>query len=180
MNAHYPDRDKTSPGKPTLKGMRLSGFERRLVNDFQRGFPLSPTPYAEIAAELGVDEADVIASLKKLKAQGIVSRVGAVFRPNRVGVSTLAAMRVPADQIDAVAAVISDYDEVNHNYEREHDYNLWFVVTAADDTHLKRVLVDMEHRTGYPVLSLPLQEDYHIDLGFPLQWEGVNRGPGDA
>ena len=148
----------------------LSGLERRLLSDFQHDFPLSPTPYADIAHELGVSEAEVLEALTRLKKQGAVSRVGAVLRPNTVGVSTLAAMAVPNAELETVAALVSAYPEVNHNYEREHTLNLWFVVTAPDSERLQQVLNEISTRSGYAVLPFPLLEDYHIDLGFDLKW----------
>ncbi len=147
----------------------MNALDQRLLNDFQRGFPLTPTPYADIARELGVTEAEVLARLEALIAAGAVSRVGAVLRPNTVGVSTLAAMSVPAARLESVAALVSSYAEVNHNYEREHELNLWFVATAPDAEHLQTVLDDMAARSGYEVLAFPLLEDYHIDLGFDLK-----------
>ncbi|MGE5241502.1 MAG: AsnC family transcriptional regulator [Bacteroidota bacterium] len=144
-------------------------IDRRLLNDFQHEFPLTPTPYADMARELGVTEDEVIARLHKLKHAGAVSRVGAVVRPNTVGVSTLAAMAVPAEELEPIAQLINDYAEVNHNYEREHRLNLWFVATAPDAARLQAVLDDIAARTGYEVLSFPLVEDYHIDLGFDLK-----------
>ena len=146
-----------------------SEFDRRLLNDFQHEFPLTPTPYADMARALGVSEDEVIARLRELKQSGAVSRVGAVLRPNTVGASTLAAMAVPAEELEPVAAVVSGYAEVNHNYEREHRLNLWFVATAPDAARLQAVLDDIAARTGYEVLSFPLLEDYHIDLGFELR-----------
>ena len=148
----------------------MNALDQRLLNDFQRGFPLTPTPYAEIARELGVTEDEVLARLKALMTAGAVSRVGAVVRPNTVGVSTLAAMSVPAAELESVAALVSGYAEVNHNYEREHEINLWFVTTAPDAAHLQRVLNEIAARSGIEVLSFPLLEDYHIDLGFELKW----------
>ncbi len=148
----------------------LSMLERRLLNDFQHDFPLTATPYADIAARLGVTEQEVIDTLQKLQEQGAISRVGAVFRPNRVGVSTLAAMAVAPERLDEVAQLVNGYAEVNHNYEREHEFNLWFVATARDTLHLKTVLHEIEVRSGIKVLYLPLVEDYHIDLGFDLKW----------
>jgi len=154
----------------SIDTFKLNELERHLLNDFQRDFPLSATPYADMAEQLGVTEQEVIDTLQKLTEQGIISRVGAVFRPNRVGVSTLAAMAVPAEKLNEVAQLVSDYDEVNHNYEREHDFNLWFVATAKNETHLHEVLNEIETRSGIKVLYLPLLEDYHIDLGFELKW----------
>jgi len=147
----------------------LTDIERRLLNDFQHDFPLSPTPYADIAQSLGVSEAEVLATLARLKDAGAVSRVGAVVRPNIIGASTLAAMAVSPNELERIAALVSSYAEVNHNYEREHRLNLWFVATAPDSTRLQQVLDDIAARCGHDVLSFPLLEDYHIDLGFELK-----------
>ena len=148
----------------------LDDLDRRLLNDFQQDFPLSSTPYADMARNLGVTEAEVLARLEALKSAGAVSRVGAVVRPNTIGVSTLAAMAVPPEQLEAVAALVNGYTEVNHNYEREHRLNLWFVATAPDAARLQSTLDEIATRTGYEVLSFPLVEDYHIDLGFEMRW----------
>jgi siroheme decarboxylase len=148
----------------------LDDVDRRLLNDYQRGFPLSPTPYADVAQELGVSEQEVLARLRALSEAGVVSRVGAVVRPHSVGASTLAAMSVPASRMTAVVNLVNGYTEVNHNYEREHSLNLWFVVTAADEARVRQVLWEIEASCGIKVLSLPMLEDYYIDLGFDLQW----------
>ena len=142
---------------------------QQVLNGFQHAFPLSPTPYADMAAQLGMDEHSLLALLAMLQDKGIISRIGAVFRPNRVGVSTLAAMAVPEAQLESVADIISGYSSVNHNYEREHHFNLWFVVTAETHNQLNNILADMEQKCGIRILSLPMEKDYHIDLGFPLQ-----------
>ncbi|HEY9900441.1 MAG TPA: hypothetical protein V6D00_14795 [Pantanalinema sp.] len=148
----------------------MTELERRLLNDFQRGFPLTPRPYAELARCLEVSEVEVIEALARLQAEGAISRVGPVFAPNRVGASTLAALSVPPERLEDVAALVSAYPEVNHNYEREHSHNLWFVVTAESRDRLAAVLAEIEARTGLAVLDLPLEEQFHIDLGFDLRW----------
>ena len=146
-------------------------LEFRLLNEFQRDFPLCPAPFAELAARLGVGEKVVLSGLEKLRREGKISRVGAVFAPKRIGASTLAAMAVPSEQLAAVAAAVNRFPEVNHNYEREHHYNLWFVVTAASEGRLQATLGAIEKAAGYPLLPLPLLEEFHIDLGFPLHGE---------
>ena len=142
---------------------------QQMLNEFQHNLPLTSTPYADMALQLGMDEASLLDLLKQLKSKQIISRVGAVFRPNRVGVSTLAAMAVPQDRLVDIADIISAYPAVNHNYEREHHFNLWFVVTAENKEQLDATLKDMQQKTGIVILSLPMEQDYHIDLGFPLQ-----------
>jgi len=149
---------------------QYSALERRLLNDFQQGLPLTPQPFAEIASRLGVYETTVIETFRRLQTEGVVSRIGAVFRPNRVGASTLAAMAVPPAKLETVAALVNGFAGVNHNYEREHRYNLWFVVTADDEQELQRVLGDIEASCGYPLLDLPLENEFFIDLGFDLRW----------
>lgn len=150
--------------------MALTELQKRLLNDFQRDLPLSPTPFQDLAETLGVTEGEVLSNLRELAHGQLVSRVGPVFAPRRVGASTLAALAVPEDRLEEVAAQISVRPEVNHNYEREHRYNLWFVLTAADGERLDAVIAAIEADTGLPVLALPLLEDFHIDLGFPLDF----------
>ena len=128
-------------------------FEFRLLNEFQRDFPLCPAPFAELAARLGVAEKAVLGCLEKLRREGKISRVGAVFAPKRIGASTLAAMAVAPDHLEAVAAAVNRFPEVNHNYEREHRYNLWFVVTAASEGRLQASLSAIEQAAGYPLMA---------------------------
>lgn len=150
--------------------MSMKDLEKSLLDDFQRDFPLTPRPYAEIARRLGVGEDEVIAALARLAEDGVVSRVGAVFRPHRVGASTLAAMTVPEERIEEVAELVNGYREVNHNYQRDHRVNLWFVITAPERERVEQVIAEIGRRTGLRVLDLPMIEDYHLDLGFELQW----------
>ncbi len=148
----------------------LTHLEKSLLNEYQRGLPLSPTPYADIAQRLGTTEAMVLRLLSELQARGVISRVGPVFKPKRVGSSTLAAIAVAPHQLEEVAAWVSAYPEVNHNYERHHRLNLWFVVTAPSQARVAEVLAEIEAHWGTPVLNLPLVKPFHIDLGFPL-WD---------
>jgi len=143
-------------------------LEFRLLNEFQRNLPLVSAPFAEIAACLGSDEATVLALLQNLQQDGAISRIGAVFAPRAVGASTLAALTVPRARLEEVAAQVSAHAGVNHNYEREHVYNLWFVATAADEPALSTLLEEIGTATGCSPIALPLLEEFHIDLGFDL------------
>ena len=143
---------------------------RNLLDEFQRDLPLTARPYQAMADRLGVSEDEVIETLAQLREEGVLSRVGAIFKPNTVGHSTLAAMSVPADQLEEIAAMVSEFDAVNHNYEREHRLNLWFVVAAPDRLDVDRVITKIEHMTEIKVLNLPMLDDYHLDLGFDLKW----------
>jgi len=141
----------------------------RLLNEFQRGFPLTSRPYAAIAARLGATEHGVLAELEQHIASGKVSRVGAAFVPGCIGAATLAAISVPRHRLAQVAELVSAYPEVNHNYERDHHYNLWFVITGPDAQRVAAVVAEIESSAHCGrVLSLRMVESYHIDLGFDV------------
>ena len=146
----------------------LSGLEKRLLNDFQRDLPLCAEPYAAIAQQCGVSTAEVLVTLRSLRQRGLIGRVGPVFTARRAGASTLAALAVPDGELDAVGAYVNSFEAVNHNYQREHRYNLWFVVTAPDRESVDTVLETIRMHTGLPLLDLPLERSFYIDLGFPL------------
>jgi len=146
----------------------LTPLHKQLLNNYQRDFPLSARPYQDIADALGVTEDEVLSTLADLNSNNFISRIGPIIPPNHIGVSTLVAMAVPEQQLQVVADKISAYPEVNHNYEREHQFNLWFVAIAADVEHLRTVIDSIEQETGYKTMQLPLLDDFFIDLGFKL------------
>lgn len=140
-----------------------------LLNGWQRGFPLVPRPYAEIGMRTGLAEEQVLDALRGWLADGKASRVGVVFAPRAAGASTLAAMQVPPGDLERVASLVSAQPEVNHNYEREHALNLWFVATAPSPAALEAALARIGAQGGLDVLSLPMVEEFHIDLGFDIE-----------
>ncbi|MFA6163230.1 MAG: Lrp/AsnC family transcriptional regulator [Methylobacter sp.] len=146
----------------------LTPLHKQLLNNYQRDFPLSARPYQDIADALGVTEDEVLSTLADLNSNNFISRIGPIIPPNHIGVSTLVAMAVPEQQLQVVADKISAYPEVNHNYEREHQFNLWFVAIAADAEYLRAVIDSIEQETGYKTMQLPLLDDFFIDLGFKL------------
>ncbi|MBL8572921.1 MAG: hypothetical protein JNM13_04520 [Hyphomicrobiaceae bacterium] len=147
----------------------LDPVDLAVLDQWQRDFPLCEAPFDVVADLHGLACDDLIARLSRLKAAGIVSRLGATVRPNTAGASTLAAMAVAPDRLDQVAAIVSQHPFVNHNYQREHGWNLWFVVTAPDADELAASLDELSAATGERVLALPLEKPYHIDLGFRLR-----------
>ncbi|MBF0247203.1 MAG: Lrp/AsnC family transcriptional regulator [Alphaproteobacteria bacterium] len=148
----------------------LSDLEKGLIDQYQRGLPLVSRPYAAMAETLGATEDAVIQALVNLQKNGVLSRLGAVVTPHRAGWSTLAAVSAPKDRVAEVAAVINDFPTVNHNYERDHHYNIWFVVAGSDKASVFETLRAIEGRTGLKVLDLPMEEAFHIDLGFKVTW----------
>lgn len=147
---------------------RFGLIEQKLINEFQHHFPCVKRPYQEIGERLGITESAVLTNLERLKAAGIISRIGPVFSPGKIGCSTLAALAVPPEALASTAEWISALPETNHNYQREDAFNVWFVITASNQAHLADTIAGIKNTCDFPLLTLPLLEQFHIDLGFDL------------
>ncbi|ELZ33310.1 ArsR family transcriptional regulator [Halogeometricum pallidum JCM 14848] len=146
----------------------LDDVDAALVDGFQSGFPVVERPFRAVGEQLGISEDETLARVRALSERGIFRRFGAVLNPPVIGSSTLAAVSAPEDRFAEVAAIINDHRQVNHNYRRDHEWNMWFVVTAASREKRDEILADIEARTGLEVLNLPMLTDYYIDLEFPV------------
>lgn len=145
----------------------LPGADLRLLDAWQHGFPLTSRPFALLGACVGLDQATVLDRFRQWRREGVVSRIGPVLH-QACFASALVAMQVPPQRLDAVAAYVTRLPEVNHNYEREHALNLWFVAACRDRDALERLLARIAQETGCRPLALPMEAGYHIDLGFSL------------
>ena len=147
----------------------LERHELRLIDALHGGFPLQDRPFAQVGATLGLSEDEVISMLQRLLQQGVLTRFGPLFQIERAGGRfVLAAMEVPQDRFDAVAAQINALPEVAHNYRREHRLNMWFVVAAESHTEADHALTHIEALTGIPVLAFPKEREYFVELRLPL------------
>lgn len=151
--------------------------DRVLIDRWQRDFPLVTRPFAAVGATLEETEKQVIRRCRGLVDTGLATRVGAVLAPNTVGASTLAAISVPSDRMEEIARIVDAETGVNHNYEREHHFNMWFVVTGADRAAVTGTLDRIAEATGLRVLDLPMLCAYHIDLAFPIDGTKAARMP---
>ena len=151
-----------------IRSVTLTSLQRDILNSYQHGFPVVSKPYEVIAEQVGATSKEVLAALGDLQEKNVLSRIGAVYKTGHVGSSSLAAMAVPEDQLESVAAKVNSFAEVNHNYKREHRLNLWFVVTAPDTDRLDLVFEELETLAGFEIVRLPMVEAFHLDLGFKL------------
>ena len=150
------------PGQPVLDWL-----DRQLLDAYERDFPVCAMPFAEMARRFHCQGNEVLQRLAGLLRRGVVSRIGPVFTPGRVDASTLVAMAVPRARLDSLARWVRRHRAVHHVHEREHEFNLWFVLAAANAGALYETLVDIRRRTGLEVLDLRLERDYHVGLGYP-------------
>lgn len=163
----------------------MDNLDRQILDTIQSRFPITKEPFRELAGSLEISESEVISRIKRLKKEGIIRRLGAIFDSKKLGyASTLVAMRVPEDRLEEVAKAINEFPGVTHNYARDHAYNLWFTLVARSAEEIERILEKIKRRTGVTdVLSLPAIKLFKIgvelDLGARDQRPGAKgQGPG--
>ena len=149
----------------------LDEADKALLQTLQDDFPLTTRPWDALAERLGTTAEDVMGRIGRLKEEGVIRRIGPVLETDRVGLTarTLVLMKVPPERMDEVAGIVSGFDEVTHNYERDHEYNLWFTLITPSQERLKEALAEIIDATGVSeegVLNLPVTERYKIGVRY--------------
>ena len=145
----------------------MDALDRAIINALQDGFPISEHPYAEVAARLGTSEDELIARIERLLKVGVLSRFGPMYHAERLGGAlSLAAMKIPPEDFERVAAIVNAMPEVAHNYAREHALNMWFVLATETPRQQQEAIAEMERATGYQVYNMPKSKEYFIGLRF--------------
>jgi DNA-binding Lrp family transcriptional regulator len=143
----------------------MDELDRAIVNGLQGGFPLCPRPYAVAAKRFGLEEQDLLKRIEKLLADGTLTRFGPMFDAERLGGAfSLCAMSVPPADFERAVALVNAHPEVAHNYERDHCYNMWFVLATGSPADIDAVVSAIEAETGYPVVNLPRESEYFVEL----------------
>jgi len=132
-----------------LKHESLDEVDLNILGLVQKEIPLVKKPWAEIGLRLGISSEEVLKRLKDLTEKGVIRRIGPVIDARKVGLkaSTLVGMRVSPDRIDEVVSIINEYEEISHNYERKHEYNVWFTLTAPTQKKLNMIVRDVTRKT---------------------------------
>ena len=148
----------------------IDDIDRAILNRIQSDFPITSRPYHRIAEDLGVSEREVLKRVSRLKAAGIIRRIGGNFTPEKLGfVSTLCAAKVPEDKIDQFAEVVNRYPGVTHNYRRENTFNIWFTFIAPSMDEINANLEQIAAQTGVTdILNLPATRVFKIKAEFKV------------
>jgi DNA-binding Lrp family transcriptional regulator len=143
----------------------LDALDRRILNELQRGLPVVDHPYAQAADTLGCSEDELLERLKRLLDERILTRFGPMYHAERLGGAlSLCAMRVSREDFEEVADIVNALPEVAHNYERDHEMNMWFVLATERADDIARVIARIEVATGYRVYNMPKEAEYYVGL----------------
>ncbi len=143
----------------------MDDLDRRIVNLLQGGMAVSERPYAEAAGRLGIDEQTLIDRIGSLLERGLLTRFGPLYQAERLGGAfSLVAMQVPGEEVERVAEIVNGFDEVAHNYLRDHRFNIWYVLAVDDPAEIARVNAEIERRTGHRTYDMPKLEEFYVGL----------------
>ncbi|GAB1411173.1 siroheme decarboxylase subunit alpha [Desulfovibrionales bacterium] len=147
----------------------MDEYDKKILDIIQTGFPLDPRPYAEIGTQIGLTEAETLARVRALTEKGVIRRIGANFQSAKLGFhSTLCSAAVPPEKLDAFIAEVNALPGVTHNYLRAHRQNIWFTFIGPSWENVQETLADITRKTGIPILNLPADKLYKIQVDFKM------------
>ena len=148
----------------------MDDVDRAIVNEIQSDFPITPRPYHELGKRFQLSEAEVLERLKRLKAEGVIRRIGGNFDSKSLDfTSTLCAAKVPEEKLDRFVEVVNSYPGVTHNYLRNHKYNVWFTFIAQNVHLIEKALKEISSATGVTeIINLPAVKQFKIKVDFEV------------
>ncbi len=148
----------------------MDSVDRAIINEIQSDFPIVPRPYHELGQRLNISEDEVLDRVGKLKAQGIIRRIGGNFDSRKLNfTSTLCAARVPEEKIERFVEVVNGYKGVTHNYLRGNAFNIWFTFIAPRMSDIDQALEEISEKTGVrDICNLPAVRMFKIKVDFEV------------
>lgn len=148
----------------------LDEKDRLILNEIQSNFPITREPFEELGKRLNMDPEEVFSRVKALKENGIIRRIGASLSSKMLEFSsTLCAAKVPESKLERFVESVNKYPGVTHNYEREHEYNIWFTFIARDRETILHALDDIRKETGVnDIIELPAKKIFKVKVDLSL------------
>ena len=151
------------------EGRQVDVLDRAIINRLQGGFPVCERPFARLAENLGTNEEELISRISTLLGQGVLTRFGPMYNAERMGGAlTLCAMWVPNEVFEGVTEQVNAHPEVAHNYARDHELNMWFVLATETPERINEVIEEIERETGLHVFNMPKIDEFFIGLRFDV------------
>lgn len=149
----------------------MDAIDRKILNIIQKEFPVEPEPFKALGARVGITEDEALERVKKLKEDGIIRRIGAVFDPKKLGfASTLCAAKVPAESMKGFVDAVNAYAGVTHNYRRNHEYNIWFTFIAPSEKDISDAIDKIKAETGVQeIIMMKAVRTFKIDARFRFE-----------
>ena len=142
------------------QSIQLDAIDRLLINEYQSGFPLCSSPYKVVGERVGVTAEQALARIAAMLA-------GPLFNIEHMGGEfTLTAMEVPIERFEEVNVIVNGFSEVAHNYQRDHQLNMWFVLACESADETQSMLDQLHQATGIRPYPFPKLQEFFIGLRF--------------
>jgi DNA-binding Lrp family transcriptional regulator len=133
----------------SVQAQQIDSIDKQLLNDIQWVFPLTDRPYLEISKLYNISEKDAMQRILHLKEIGLIRQINAIFDTRRLGYkSALVAFVVKHDKLNHVAEQVNKHPGVSHNYERNHEFNMWFTLAVPPNADMKTDLERLASTDG--------------------------------
>ncbi len=145
----------------------MDDIERKIINSLQGDFPITDRPYRQIAEQLGINEEQLMQHLKRLLEDRTLTRFGPMYDIQKLGGSfSLCAIQVPEKRFEEVTQIVNSFPEVAHNYERDHKFNMWYVLATESLEQIDSTNQAIEKQTGLRVYNMPKLQEFFVGLHF--------------
>lgn len=145
----------------------MDALDRNIINTLQHDFPVCDRPFAQLATTLNSTEDELIHRVQSMLDDGLLTRFGPMYNAVHMGGAlSLCAMKVPEDRFDEVTEQVNTFEEVAHNYQREHEMNMWFVLATETQQDLNNTIKAIEEVTGIKVYNMPKEKEFFVGLHF--------------
>jgi len=148
---------------------QLDIIDKKIINSLQGGFPICDNPYQQVAGELGINESELLHRLDYLLSDKTLTRFGPMYDIQKLGGAfSLCAMRVPESKFAQVNETVNAYPEVAHNYKRNHEFNMWFVLATETPQQIQETCNRISEETGIRVYNMPKLKEFFVGLHFTI------------
>jgi DNA-binding Lrp family transcriptional regulator len=171
--------DRASAATPKTRSraegaaIALDELDRKLLNLMQGSFPLEPKPYAAVAREAGIPEAQALERVRRLLEERIIRQVTPIYDTRALGYSSmLVAAKVDPEHPWRAAKIVNSHPGVSHNYLRNHDFNMWFTLATEPDSPLglEGTLEVLQRLTGAEsIRQLPTLKLFKIRMDLEME-----------
>lgn len=147
----------------------MDDLDRKIINELQRNFPVCDHPYAVVADKLETTETELISRLQRMLDEKLLTRFGPLYNAERFGGAvSLCAMAVPEDNFDFITERVNAFPQVAHNYQRDHELNMWFVLATETQDELNETIKAIEADTDLPIRNMPKLQEFYVGLHFEV------------
>jgi len=145
----------------------MDDIDRKIINSLQGDFPIADHPYQIVAQRLDITEDELLKRLERLLENRTLTRFGPMYDIQKLGGSfSLCAIRVPPDRFKDVTEIVNSFSEVAHNYERDHEFNMWYVLATESLAQIDITNQAIEEKTGLKVYNMPKIQEFFVGLHF--------------